>query len=71
MGDGVGDQRSHLSGRRRMRKGSRVRVLRVGRGPAVPGRLSVFDPLEIDAATLPRETKVEGGRRLKGKRVFV
>lgn len=43
-----------------------MRVLRAGRGPAVPGRLSVFDPLEIDAATLPMRDKGGGRATLKG-----
>lgn len=48
-----------------------MRVLRARRRPAVPGRLAVFDPLEIDAATLPERDK--GGRRVGDgrQRVFV
>lgn len=59
-GDGVGDQRSHLGGGG-SRRGRRVRVLRAGRGPVVPGGLAVFDPLEINAATLPERDKRDKG----------
>lgn len=38
-----------------------MRVLRAGRGPVVLGGLAVFDPLEINAATLPERDKRDKG----------